>query len=386
VERPRNEQDNIVVGVVVTAGRLGKATGRIVLRPARALTRTALREPIVRAGTESVASAARNAGAGARNRVETATVEVLAAPEAARAVDLVLASPLPEAVGRSLAEHHVVERVVGEVLASADLERAIVSALENERTSQLVGEVLASPALERLLTEALESRLTAELADRMVRSPEFDRLLEQAVSSPAVRAALARQTQSLGQETAAGVRRRAVRVDDAAERVPRRLARKPLRPAAIEGAPVLANAGLGTRGIALAIDALLAQLIFLTIGATVGLIGALVGGPDSDWLVGVAAAVGWVLVVAVYFLAFWTGAGQTPGMRLMRLRLLDAAGSPPGFWRALVRLFGLGVAIAIAFLGFVPVLFDDRRRALQDLLAGTSVFYEEHAPLPPPGG
>ena len=72
----------------------------------------------------------------------------------------------------------------------------------------------------------------------------------------------------------------------------RRLLRKPLRPAAIQGEPVLANAGLGTRGIALAIDALLAQLIFLTIGATVGLIGSLVGGPDSDWLVGIAAGVG----------------------------------------------------------------------------------------------
>ena len=66
----------------------------------------------------------------------------------------------------------------------------------------------------------------------------------------------------------------------------------------------------------------------------------------------------------------------------MRLRLLDASGSPPGFWRSAVRLFGLGIAIAIAFLGFVPVLFDDRRRALQDFLAGTAVYYDELAPLP----
>ena len=66
----------------------------------------------------------------------------------------------------------------------------------------------------------------------------------------------------------------------------------------------------------------------------------------------------------------------------MGLRLLDASGSPPGFWRSVLRLFGLGVAIAIAFLGFVPVLVDDRRRALQDFLAGTAVFYDELAPLP----
>ena len=47
-----------------------------------------------------------------------------------------------------------------------------------------------------------------------------------------------------------------------------------------------------------------------------------------------------------------------------------------------MRLLGLGVAIAIAFLGFVPVLVDDRRRALQDFLAGTTVYYDELAPLP----
>ena len=91
---------------------------------------------------------------------------------------------------------------------------------------------------------------------------------------------------------------------------------------------------------------------------------------------------GWAIVVATYFLTFWSGAGQTPGMRLMGLRLLDASGSPPGFWRSALRLVGLGVAIAIAFLGFVPVLVDDRRRALQDYLAGTAVFYDELAPLP----
>jgi len=373
VNRSSNGQQNAVVGVVVRAGRFGVATTRFVLRPARAVTRTAMREPVVRAG---VSSATRTATSGARTRVETATVEVLAAPQAARAIDLVLASPLPEAVGRALGEHQVIERVVAEVLASADLEKAVASALESERTSQLVHQVLASPALARMLTEALDSKLTAELAEKVIGSPEFDRTLEQAVSSPAVRAALARQTQSLGQDTAAGLRRRAVRADDAAERAPRRWLRKPGRP------ETPAQAGIGTRGIALAIDALLAQLVFLTIAATFGLIGSLVGGPDSDTLLGALAGAGWAIVVASYFLLFWTGAGQTPGMRLMRLRLLDASGNPPGFWRSLVRLVGLGVAIAIAFLGFVPALVDDRRRALQDFLAGTTVVYDERAPLP----
>ncbi len=44
-------------------------------------------------------------------------------------------------------------------------------------------------------------------------------------------------------------------------------------------------------------------------------------------------------------------------------------------FRSLVRLVGLWLAIAIVFLGFAPVFVDDRRRALQDFLAGTEVVY-----------
>jgi uncharacterized RDD family membrane protein YckC len=41
-----------------------------------------------------------------------------------------------------------------------------------------------------------------------------------------------------------------------------------------------------------------------------------------------------------------------------------------------VRLVGLAASIALLFLGFVPVLFDERRRGLADFLAGTAVTYE----------
>ena len=234
-----------------------------------------------------------------------------------------------------------------------------------------------------MLTEALESRLTAELAEKLMSSPEFDRLLEQAVSSPAVRAALARQTSSLGAETAAGLRRRTIRIDDAAERAPAPLAPQGGAAGGLVGrAAGRRRPASRTRGIALAVDALFVWLIFLVGAAMLGLVASLVGELKPDWLVGVLAAAGWLLVVGTYFIGFWTGAGQTPGMRLMRLRVLDRSGAPPGFWRAVVRLIGLAVAIVIVFLGFLPVLFDDRRRALQDFLAGTVVYYDELAPLP----
>src|SRR5207247_9385303 len=86
-------------------------------------------------------------------------------------------------------------------------------------------------------------------------------------------------------------------------------------------------------------------------------------------------------LVSLYFVGFWAAAGQTPGMRLMRLRVLTGSGTPPSFVRSVVRLFGLALAIIPCFAGFLPVLVDGRRRALQDYLARTAVFSHQHAPL-----
>jgi uncharacterized RDD family membrane protein YckC len=42
-----------------------------------------------------------------------------------------------------------------------------------------------------------------------------------------------------------------------------------------------------------------------------------------------------------------------------------------------VRTLGLALAIIPCFLGFLPALFDSRRRALPDYLAGTVVVYDD---------
>jgi uncharacterized RDD family membrane protein YckC len=66
-------------------------------------------------------------------------------------------------------------------------------------------------------------------------------------------------------------------------------------------------------------------------------------------------------------------------MRVMGVRVVDASGAPPGAGRSTVRFVGLLLAIVPCFLGFLPVLIDDRRRGLQDLLAGTVVLYADVA-------
>ena len=89
-----------------------------------------------------------------------------------------------------------------------------------------------------------------------------------------------------------------------------------------------------------------------------------------------------------YFVVFWTSTGQTPGMRWLGLRVTTGDGGGVGVGRALIRVVGLGLAIVPLFAGFLPVLVDDRRRALQDFMAGTIVVYvrsrRAHRPRPAP--
>jgi uncharacterized RDD family membrane protein YckC len=143
-------------------------------------------------------------------------------------------------------------------------------------------------------------------------------------------------------------------------------------------APV-AYAGIATRGVALAIDAALSQGAFVIGAALLGLIGSLVGTIRPEWLAPMLLSGGWAITMTGYFVGFWAVTGQTPGMRLMHVRVVARNGRPPSFGRGLVRLVGLILAIIPLFAGFLPVLVDDRRRGLADMLAGTVVLYADRA-------
>jgi uncharacterized RDD family membrane protein YckC len=325
---------DIVLGLVVTGARAGVRAGRLVLLPARVATRAPLVGTAMRRAGEELASEGAAARARARRQLETAG---------------------------------------SEALAGAELEDTVTAALEHERTQLYARRVLASPGLERLASEAAESRLTAQVADRVLHSPEMQRMIEEVAASPAVRAALTRQTASLGEEIAAGVRGRTERFDAAAERRVRAWLRRAPRLHAASSV----YGGLWTRAAAFAIDLVLAHLIALTGAALAGLAASMVGELRPEWLVALLVSSWWALVVGTYFSLFWTIAGQTPGMRLMRLRVVGPDGDPPRLGRSLLRLVGLGLAIVPLFAGFLPVLIDAQRRGLHDFLAGTVVLHTD---------
>ena len=283
---------------------------------------------------------ARTAARAWRDEFESAVDEVLSAPEIARLIDRALDGPLPDEIARSIVRHRVIDRVVAELASSGELDRLLTAALASPRALEITDRVLASDATRHALREV--------------------------AGSPEVRDAIFRQTAGLFEEVLGIVRASALHLDDRVERAVRRR----------ERAKRTVFGGIVTRALALAVDVAATIGIHLLLVAVVALVASLVGGLRPQWLVGLLLGLGWILIAGGYFVLFWSTTGQTPGMRLLRVRVRHR-GAVPSVGRSIVRMVGLVLSIALFFVGFVPVLFDERRRGLPDFLAGTVVKYED---------
>jgi uncharacterized RDD family membrane protein YckC len=141
--------------------------------------------------------------------------------------------------------------------------------------------------------------------------------------------------------------------------------------------PALTYAGLATRTLAFAIDAAIVNCAAWLTGAVIALGLSLFSLPHSVQvaLAAIGAALGFLWVIA-YFTFFWSADGQTPGDRVMRIRVLRAStGEPIHALRALLRVLVLPLSALPLCAGFLMILVDDRRRALHDRLVGTVVVH-----------
>jgi uncharacterized RDD family membrane protein YckC len=148
---------------------------------------------------------------------------------------------------------------------------------------------------------------------------------------------------------------------------------------------VLAN--VGNRFLAAAIDHFIQTLAIILV--------FVIAGAFSDWRLfsgmGVWAAALTVLAVFAiywgYFVAFETlWSGQTPGKRIMRLRVVREDGRPVRFFEVFVRNL---LRIAIDFqplpsyaIGVVSIIFSARSKRVGDFVAGTVVVKERATEAP----
>lgn len=133
----------------------------------------------------------------------------------------------------------------------------------------------------------------------------------------------------------------------------------------------------------MALDFGILNLAFLVVSAAIGYLVSIIS-PGDESLSAPAIVLGvgaWVATISAYCVFFWCVSGQTPGMRFLNLQLKTADGTRLGVRQALRRVVGTALSLLPFGLGFLPVLFDDRRRAWSDRIAHTEVTYtHEEAP------
>lgn len=286
------------------------------------------------------------------------------APPAAQPPNGTLGAML-EATGRAVAPvARVGWRGARGVAKRLGIDRAVEQGVDRTLDSET-----AARATERLL----DNETTKRVWEKVLESDEAQKLVERVADAPEVRAAITRQGVGLLEDIRRGLRRRARQIDTAVERVAKRVLRRPTR----ERRPIYA--GAVSRMLALAIDTGVVYGSLLVISAAVALVVSAFakGDQQAGTLVLAAGASVWALIAAAYLTIFWSGAGRTPGMSFLAIRMLSEDGSPVRSGQAIRRLVWMLIAVLPLFLGFWGILFDKERRGWPDRRAGTVVCYAD---------
>jgi uncharacterized RDD family membrane protein YckC len=80
---------------------------------------------------------------------------------------------------------------------------------------------------------------------------------------------------------------------------------------------------------------------------------------------------GWAALYFTAFSAWWKG--QTPGKKLAGIRVVQLDGTYMSAWDAFGRYGGYGAGFATGLMGFMQIMWDANRQAIQDKISATVV-------------
>lgn len=101
-----------------------------------------------------------------------------------------------------------------------------------------------------------------------------------------------------------------------------------------------------------------------------------------NWIIAVMIFVLFLLFAGYFAFFEWLWDGQTPGKRLLKLRVIREDGRPITLWEAiarnLIRIFGAvpGFLIPVYSIGLIAIFMSNRDQRVGDLFAGTVVIRE----------
>jgi uncharacterized RDD family membrane protein YckC len=287
------------------------------------------------------------------------------------------ARTVTKATGIDRAVEVAAEDAIVAAVESQAVERAMARVLEGPIVQEAVEGALGSDAVKKAVLEAMDSELVDEVWKRLLASDQAQQLVERIAEAPEVRAAISAQGMGLVEDVGRTIGSLARRLDNRFERIVRRIFFRAPRALPTD------RAGAVSRGLAMIVDGVFVNLAFTAFVALVTLVVTTFGGGGGGGTT-FAIAVGstaWLSFGAIYLLGFWSLAGQTPGMRFLGIRL---DGGRLSLRRSIKRLIGLGLAVLTFGLGFLGIVFSERRRAWDDRMSGSEVVYDERRPEPAP--
>ena len=161
-----------------------------------------------------------------------------------------------------------------------------------------------------------------------------------------------------------------------------------------------ALASIGNRFLAVAIDhfiqyvaIILIVLTFISIASGINIFGG-----DSDvekifqemskWMIALLIIIIFTLFAGYFIFFEWLWNGQTPGKKLLKLRVIREDGRPITLWEALarnlLRIFDAvpGLVVPVYSIGLITIFLSSRDQRVGDIFAGTVVIRERSDEAP----
>ena len=134
-------------------------------------------------------------------------------------------------------------------------------------------------------------------------------------------------------------------------------------------------AGFWIRGAAKIIDVLILSFLHLILMLSLGKSSSLVEGEDSGVSL-LSLAFGMALSIG-YFTFFHGRNGETPGKKLLGIKVVSPNGESIGYQRALGRALVEVLSRLIVCIGYIMAAFDSEKKSLHDIICETRVVYKK---------
>ncbi len=145
----------------------------------------------------------------------------------------------------------------------------------------------------------------------------------------------------------------------------------PLRPAT--------PAGFLRRALAFLIDLAILDFLYIIL-AFFGVLGMGFSGEDflpSSLRVFIPFIAAWFVLFVGYFTFFHLNEGQTPGKRIIRIKVVNKEGELLSHGAVLLRSLGYFLSFCFLGLGFLMAIVGKKKRCLHDFLTGSLVILSE---------